>query len=373
MDKRYSKRTVTDPFDCTGCSLCAYLCPTNCISMEVGKLGHLFPYVDSKKCINCNICIKSCPSNKTIQLQYPKVAYAAWAKNEKDYISSTSGGAATIFSREIIKQGGTVYGCSMAKNCIVNHIRIDKDEQVAKLKGSKYVQSDIESVFPKLKTDVKLGVPTLFIGTPCQVASVKSLFKEIPSNLFLVDIVCHGVPSLLTLQNYLRKKFGRIDFDSISFRKGNNLLLEIKDHDKIVYNASHKDDLYYKLFMQGFTYRDSCHHCKYAQPNRVSDITIGDFWGLGKYGDCNIPEHKNGISVVLPITLKGMDLIEKVKDKFNVFERPIEEAVNGNSQLKSPSLSGKRTILFQKMVPIFGIEKAYKIAHADIFLKKFMK
>lgn len=373
VSSRSSNSSVINRESCSGCALCAFVCPQKCITMKSGKLGHLYPYVENKKCINCNLCVKTCPSNNDILLQKPLAAYAAWAKNEKEYISSTSGGAAAIFSKGMISRGGVVYGCTMESNCEVRHIRIDNIEQLFKLKGSKYVQSNIEDIFPLLKEDVKNNILVLFIGSPCQVAAIKSLFKEQPSNLYLVDIICHGVPSLSVLKKYLTDKFGKASFDKVSFRKGNQLLLEILDSGKKIYSASHKKDLYYTLFMQGYTYRDSCHQCKYAQPKRVSDITIGDFWGLGKMGDCDIPDQKDGISVILPITEKGLSLIQETKDKFNIYERPIEEAIKGNSQLHSPSLAGKRIRLFQMLYPFFGLEKSYKFAHIDNYIKKFLK
>lgn len=370
---RSSNTSVIIRQSCTGCALCAFVCPQKCITMKTGKLGHLYPHVDNKKCINCNLCVKTCPSNIDIQLQKPLIAYAAWTKDEKEHISSTSGGAAAIFSKEMISRGGVVYGCTMESNCEVRHIRTDKSEQLSKLKGSKYVQSNIKNIFPLLKEDVKNNLPVLFIGTPCQAAAVKSLFKEQPSNLYLVDIICHGVPSLSVLKKYFTDKFGKASFDKVSFRKGNRYLLELFDSGKKIYSASNKNDLYYTLFMQGYINRDSCHQCKFAQPKRVADITIGDFWGLGKMGDCNIPDHKDGISVILPITEKGLSLIQETKDKFNIYERPIEEAIQGNSQLKAPSPTGKRIKLFQTLYPLFGLEKSYKFAHIDNFIKKYLK
>ena len=373
LQKRISRSKVIVPKDCTGCSLCTLVCPHKCITMAEGKLGHLFPLVDNKKCINCNLCIKTCPSNNNIKLIYPITAYAAWAKDKEEYISRTSGGAASVLSRYIISLGGVVYGCSMSSECDVQHIRIDNDEELYKLKGSKYVQSNISDILPKLKEDIKQDRLVLFIGTPCQVAAVKKLFTVIPNNLYLIDLICHGVPSLKTLRNYLKNMFGTIKFDSISFRNGRKKSLTLIDKGIKLYVGSSKSDLYYKAFMEGLTNRDSCHHCIYAQPNRVSDITIGDFWGLGKKSKLDIPEHNEGVSVMLPITEKGMSLIQTVKDKLNLYERPIEEAIQGNSQLMAPSLAGKRIKIFQILEPFLGLKRSYKVSHLDIILKNHLK
>ena len=373
IQKRITSTKVITPEDCTGCSLCTIVCPPKCITMKEGKLGHLYPLVDYKKCIQCNLCLKACPSNNKTILAYPLKAYAAWAKDKEEYLSSTSGGAASVLSRDIISRGGVVYGCSMSSECDVHHIRIENEEELYKLKGSKYVQSNIKDILPKIKEDIKQDRLVLFIGTPCQVSAVKSLFKVIPDNLYVVDLICHGVPSLKTLKNHLKTEFGTYKFDSISFRNGRKLSLVLKDKGIKLYEGSSKKDLYYKTFMEGYTYRDSCHHCKYAQPNRVSDITIGDFWGLGKNGNCDIPEHNEGVSVILPISEKGMSLIQIIKDKLNLYERPIEEAIMGNSQLRTPSLAGKRIKIFQKLEPLLGLKRSYKLSHLDIILRNHLK
>ena len=373
LQKRISKSKIIAQEDCTGCSLCTIVCPQKCITMKEGKLGHLYPLVDNKKCIQCNLCLKVCPSNNIISLAYPLKAYAAWAKDKEEYISSTSGGAASVLSRDIISRGGVVYGCSISPECDVRHIRIDNEEELYKLKGSKYVQSNIKDILPIVKEDIKHNRLVLFIGTPCQVSAVKSLFKVIPDNLYVVDLICHGVPSLKTLKNYLKTEFGTYKFNSISFRNGTKLSLVLKNKGIKLYEGPSSKDLYYKTFMGGYTYRNSCHHCKYAQPNRVSDVTIGDFWGLGKKGNCNIPEHKEGVSVMLPITEKGMSLIQTIKDNLNLYERPIEEAIQGNSQLRTPSLAGKRIKLFLMLEPLLGLKKAYQLSHIDIKFKNLLK
>ena len=133
MDKRYSKHSVIDPVDCTGCGLCAHICPSKCISMKEGKLGHLFPSVDSKKCIHCNLCVKKCPSKSPIRLGYPLAAYAAWVQDEDDYLTSTSGGAASALSHDIISRGGVVYGCTMGESSVVKHIRVEDSERCVEM------------------------------------------------------------------------------------------------------------------------------------------------------------------------------------------------------------------------------------------------
>lgn len=366
---------------CTGCGLCVSRCPKGCISMQNDYLGHLYPLINQSKCIDCGLCKKGCPSLHILKSEYPKTAYAAWAKDCEDYKTSTSGGAASIITNYILSNGGIVYGCSVLPKIKIEHIRIDNIADAYKLKGSKYVQSNIINVLPQIINDVRAGKQVLFIGTPCQVAAVKQLFKEIPDNLFLIDIICHGVPSNKWLIDYT-KDYLNIDINKVTdirFRTITAYKLCIYNNDNLLFESrslwQHRyQNLYMDTFIDGFTNRDSCYNCHYAKPERISDITIGDFWGLGEnLDDSYIPEHKYGISCVLPITDKGKQLIDMIKNKMNIYERLVQEAVNGNSQLKAPKIKDWRICIFRCLCKYATISFSYKLSMADKIFKYKIK
>lgn len=360
-------RKICEQNSCTGCSLCAAMCPVSCITMKAGKLGHLFPRIDNKKCINCGLCTKNCPALRPVELSAPYRAYAAWAKDESDYRSSTSGGASSVFSQHIIRHGGVVYGCAVLPGAKIEHIRVNKIEDLYKIKGSKYVQSTITESLRLLKKDIKEKKTVLFIGTPCQIAAVKNLFKIIPENLYLIDLVCHGTPSQKSLQDYLKRHVPIDKIDDIKFRSEQGYVINAFSNKETVYSSLELwtyryKDYYYNAFMDGFSFRDSCFQCRYANPCRCSDITIGDFWGLGKEVSCEqIPEHKYGISLVLPITKKGESLFHDVAKSMNVYERPVSEAINGNDQLKHPKERTKKAHLYRACQPIGGDKNTYYV------------
>lgn len=365
--------------DCTGCGLCAAQCPKKCISMEPGnEFGHLFPKIDSSACIDCALCQKNCPAVNPVEQRYPLTAYAAWSKDEVDYRSSTSGGAAAVLSRHVLSQGGVVYGCAMLPNIDVRHIRIDNVDDLYKLKGSKYVQSNVTDIYPQLRMDVREGRLTLFTGTPCQVAAVKNMFKTQPENLILVDLICHGVPSLQMLKQHVKNVANYPHYDKVLFREGNGtyVVVVIVDGEEVYrryFNKPRYEDFYINSFFDGYTNRYSCYSCRYACPNRLSDITIGDFWGLGRTIPADyIPEHPHGVSVMLPSTVKGKDLIKAIASEMNLYERCVEEAVEGNDQLRHPVPFSKRKTLFRKMYRVVG-NSAYRIAIFDKYLKYNLK
>lgn len=374
-------KLICDYKDCTGCGLCAARCPTQCIEMKPGFLGHLYPEIDQDKCIDCKLCQKGCPSLQDIESSYPKKAFAAWSKDEEDYVTSTSGGAASVLSQYVISKGGVVYGCSVLPNIQIAHIRVDNLEALHLQKGSKYVQSQIKGIIPQLRKDVKDGLPVLFIGTPCQVGAIKQLYKTLPDNLYLVDIICHGTPSNKFLKDYIQKnlKIDAAKVTSVKFRLPDAFSLCVFEKDKLLYKSNnlwtHRyEDLYYNTFIDGFTYRDSCFSCHYAKPERISDITIGDFWGLGnEVSDKEIPEHKNGVSCVLPITEKGMQLVEAIRHSLNIYERPVTEAINGNDQLRAPKAENNEIKRFRTLCHLFSIKRSYQMIIWKILLKRKIK
>ena len=360
---------------CTGCSLCAVSCPKNCISMEkTDNFGHLFPVINQMECINCGLCRNLCPSINKPEKKEIKECYAAWAKNSEEYKSSSSGGASAVLSKFFINNGGVVYGCAMLRNVEVKHIRVDNLDDLPKLKGSKYVQSRIDDVLPQIKQDVTDGKPVLFTGTPCQCEAVKRLFKHQPENLFLVDLVCHGVPSLEFLKKHVRSKIETTNADNVLFREGNKFIISIVVDGKTEYQMPLFEhpykDLYYNTFINGYTYRDSCYHCQYACPKRAFDITIGDFWGLGSQeSTIEIPEHQYGCSVILPSSDKGINLVNSIKDEMNIYPRHIEEAVSGNDRLRHPFKPNFRVNLFRFLVKCGFTPRIYKFVNGDRIIK----
>ena len=340
--------------ECTGCMACYNICPKNCITMEYNKYGELQPKIDESKCIHCNLCRKVCPNNSEINKNTPVTAFATWSKDENDRKTSTSGAVASILYKEAIDNGYIVFGTSFDENLILKHSYTDNKEEALKYKGSKYCQSDIgknyENVGRFLKEDKKI----IFIGTPCQIQGlnkyleVKNIDKE---NLITVDLVCHGVPSqqyLTNYINYLEKKYKR-KATNVSFRDSENYVLKLFNENELICSITKDRDLYATAFLLAMLQRESCLDCKYATSNRVSDITIGDFWGIQNDDKINDEEKHKGISLVLVNTQKGNDFFNKCTSN-NVFyeERKLEEAINGSVHLRRPSKRNEFRKKFRK-------------------------
>lgn len=350
------------PEHCTGCAACANICPKHCIKMNPDhRLGHFIPYIDSSLCVECGLCQKTCPQNAKIDFQTPLQCYAAWEKDERSYQTSSSGGVATVFSRYILRLGGVVYGCAVQEGR-VEHIRVADEKDLMLLKGSKYVQSFIsETLQIQLKQDLLSNLKVLFIGTPCQVSGVQSFLKKTYGNLYLVDIICHGVPSQKILTTHLETKIPKYkNITSFTFRENNEWHLRVYNQSELIYSSPVMKDFYFFGFLRSLLYKDSCYQCRYAQKGRISDVTVGDFWGIGKLKLRERPQ--NGLSLILINTDKGNHLLNEVQTELYLEERSVSEAIAGNKQLRFPSRKHFARGLFVKLHSVLGFEPAAKIA-----------
>lgn len=352
---------------CTGCFACVNICPKHCITMVEDEYGFVYPQIDEERCIHCEACKRVCLNHREISYHGTLHTYAAWARSPEDRQSSSSGGIASVFAQWVLDQGGVVFGAVWDDNNEVCHACITKKRELGRLKGSKYVHSYINDTFTQCKRYLLKGNVVLFIGTPCQIEGLKGFlgYKEF-TNLYLVDIVCHGVPSHKMLQQHLQRILGKDGNKAyqILFRVNNQYKFIVRDSLKEIYRMKLSYDEYIRPFLEGAICRPNCYTCKFARPERVSDITLGDFWGIDK--KLFEAEEGKGISCVLIHTEKGQQLLEQVKDKLELTERSTDEAVKGNSQLKSPVYRNeKREKILVQMRQGIHFDDAVRTVYAD--------
>ena len=353
---------ITNPADCCGCTACASVCSHNAISMKPDTLGFLYPEVDKDKCMECGLCEKVCAFHdnydKSLNLDKPE-AYAARHKDMKEVETSRSGAAFIAISDYIIENGGIVYGAGYVDHFRVVHKRAVSKEERDEFKGSKYVQSDLTGIFRQVKEDLKKGFIVMFSGTPCQTAGLHSYVgKKLRENLFLVDIVCHGVPGPFIWKDYLsylEKKHGSEicyvnfrDKEKFGWRAHKETFKFVKGGDKMSFTF-----LFYKHIM----FRHSCGACKYTNLQRPSDVTIADFWGWEKT-DSQINADDKGVSLVLLNTEKGQKLFDAVKERMNIIPAELENCLQPN--LKHPCAIHPKRMQFENDYKRKGFEYIYK-------------
>ncbi len=326
---------------CTGCGACENICPVDAITMEPDKEGFIMPIVDSNKCVDCGKCVKICPLTAFEKRNSAKPeVYAAMADDQIRKVSS-SGGMFTLLADEIFKSGGAVCGAAYDENWLVKHIIIDKPEDISKIRGSKYVQSNTGTIFRDVKKILDDGRKVLFTGCPCQVAGLYSFLQKDYPNLYTADLLCHGVPSPKVFDKYLNETFGerRKNITRIDFRDksvfGWSSSINISFSDGTEYRCSNADDPYYRAFLPIISLRRSCAHCKFSPVPRVGDISIGDFWGISRY-KASLNDQK-GTSLVIVNSEKGRQIFNAIKERIAVCEEvPIDVAISGNATLAHP-------------------------------------
>lgn len=335
---------ICPPIYCTDCTACSSICAYNAIRINTDPLGFRYPKKDLSKCVNCGLCEKVCHNNHRPALHDSVSASVATAVSPSECLSSTSGGVASVLSRKVISCGGVVYGCTAEKATHIRHVRIDKIEDVHLLKGSKYLLSDMEGIMPQIKEDIKKGLRVLFIGTPCQVAGVRAFLGREYENLLTVDFVCHGVPSQQLFNDIISKEYPSFESEALSvqFRTKDEAGksrygVSLSDVDGTVrYAEQYPTSRYIAGFLGGMYYRENCYHCCYAQPQRVSDITLGDYWDIDGCYASKMDIEDRGFSMVTVNTTAGAEAYLSIGDW--IISRRIEqqELISRNGQLSHP-------------------------------------
>ncbi len=345
---------ICDTEKCTGCLTCMNSCPKDAIKIVTTSLGKTIPFIDEEKCINCNLCIKKCPVNNDVEGRYPIECYATqWKSDMKK--DSASGGVATAFAHYAINNGIHIFGSIFDNELNLSIQELINEEYIKKAAGSKYIQSSVDYSYRAVKEYILNDEKVIYIGTPCQIDGLNNFLGKKFKNLLTIDIVCHGVPPFTYFKRYLdEKKYNNIS--SASFRGKNDYYLCLFNDTNLIYKKWHKRDLYFQAFDEGIINRDNCYNCRYANPNRVSDITIGDFWGLNR---STLSTGMNGkISVVLINSERGKDFWEEVQDLFVSEPREIEEAVKGNPHLHKCNPANENYKIFSSNFEKLGFSKS---------------
>ena len=309
-------KKIVDNSKCCGCHACFNICPKGAIKMIEDDKGFKYPIIDEKKCINCGLCEKVCPILNAKKNEYEKKVYAIINKNESERINSSSGGIFILLAKTIINKGGIVFGAAFDDDFKVKHICIDTIDDIYKLQGSKYVQSEIKDTYKKVKKFLEQDKYVLFTGTSCQIEGLKTYLIKDYDKLYTQDIICHGVPSPKVWQKYLeyQKENNNENIRSISFRNKDNgwSLFRTKIlFDNKIYSKSLSDDIFMKAFLRNTCLRSSCYNCSFKNDYRNSDITLADFWGV-KSAHPNLFDDK-GTSVVIINSKKGEELFNHIK------------------------------------------------------------
>ncbi|WP_069998867.1 Coenzyme F420 hydrogenase/dehydrogenase, beta subunit C-terminal domain [Cellulosilyticum sp. I15G10I2] len=350
---------------CTGCNSCANACPLKAIDMITDEEGFWYPKVQ-EKCNQCGICISKCPSLKRKKSNYadnPDV-FAAWSKDEHIRYHSTSGGMFTELANQILQDGGYVVGARYINEFMVEHAIINHPSDIHKLRQSKYLQSDISNMYEQVLKLLETEKKILFCGTPCQNAGLAAFLGKPHLNLIQCDFICRGVISPMVYKKYLDMLENRYEqpIKKVIFKNksrgwnGFCTLIEFENGQQYIEDRNH--DLYMVGYLKYNLYlRPCCHKCQYKELPRVSDITLGDFWGIGKTRP-HLDENK-GTSVVLVNSNKGEALFGKLGCKIVSEQCTIDEVIRGNACLLESAPRGQQRHKFFEELTTNSFDQAF--------------
>ena len=312
--------------------------------------------------------------------QYKKV-YAAYAKDEKLRLSSSSGAMFSLFANHILSQSGVVYGVAMEEDCYsAKYERVTEKEGLKKLRGSKYFQAKVGDTYKQVKKDLQEGKNVFFTGTGCYINGLKAFLQKEYDNLFCMDIVCHGTPSPELWKRYVqyREEQNHAKMIFASFRNKDKHdwngfeMKEIDENYNEVWISRHIDP-YFTMFVKNICLRPSCFSCT-AKSHKLSDITVADFWGIDKVA----PEMNDnlGISLVITRTNKGQQLFDSVHEFVCLKEVSYEDGVRENkSEYESYAKPKVRETFFKDMNRMPFEKLAHKYVDVPLWkrIAKFIK
>lgn len=366
--------------ECTGCKMCADICPKQAIIFKDNEEGFWYPSIDENKCIDCGLCKKRCPSLQKIKSENslePKV-YAGWTLDEQIRYESTSGGIYYELAKKFIENDGYIVGCVFSDDYkSAKHIVGNDLATLRKIMGSKYFQSDTAGIYIKLKELINAGEKVLFCGTPCQIAAVISFFDTIPKKLYFLDFICKGINSPLAYKAYMEELEIKYNspIEEVRMKSKKTGWESLATHVQFQNGKEYHKDRYTDWWIQGYTcgnlfMRENCQNCQYKQLPRLADISFGDFWGIK---GCESAEYEKGISVIIVNSKKGKELLRSIEGKMHLELRNMEEVLEGNPYFMGQATAHSNRKLFFDLLRKEPFSKAVKGSYTETAEQKMKR
>lgn len=334
---------LVDKISCTGCSACFSVCPTGAIVMQQDDEGFFHPAIDAGKCISCRLCEKACPLMNPVETRSVREVYACYSVENSNRMDSSSGGVFSVLAEQVLKNGGVVFGATFDGTYhTLHHVGIEDAAELAKLRGSKYVQSNLRNVFREIQKLLREKKYVLFVGTPCQVAGLRNVAKQNIAYLLTAEFVCHGVPSPAVWARFLReitpdkskvrdlrfrdKKMGWTKYSmKVLFENGN------------VYLSNVEENPYLQGFLSGLYMRASCYKCPFRKKQRIGDFMMGDCWGIEHMTDDARFLTNEGVSLLSIQSDLGKTVWQMIQSRLYVKKIDYIQAMKYNRAIISDS------------------------------------
>ncbi len=348
--------------ECCGCGVCVVACPVHCIELKEDEKGFLHPQINLQKCVGCRKCESVCPElGAQEKLQATPRAYAAACKEDDIRLRSSSGGVFYALATDTLQRGGVVFGAAMSADCLeVRHICVDTKEDLHRIMGSKYVQSIMGDSYKQVKQYLQAGREVVFSGTPCQVEALRLYLKNVDtSKLFLVDLICHGVPASGIWRRYLVEIAE--DVRKVSFRDKSygwkRYSLKVESEEKEIVEKEN-ENAYLMGFLNHLYCRPSCFGCKHKGEKRNSDITLGDFWKVSKFLP-NVDDDK-GTSLLFVHSGKAREIVLMLIEKNLIWAEEVDvmKAAQSNPMMIESIKKNKKENKFWNLLQQYTVAES---------------
>lgn len=352
--------------ECMGCKACGDICPVQAIAFPIDEEGFWQMTIDEAKCIDCHRCEQVCPVKNypkdTEQNRAEPTVYKMWHTDPAVRYNSTSGGMYYAVAEAFLAAGGILAGSVYTEGHErAIHVAVRDQEGLNRVMRSKYFQSDTAGIYKSIRKYLKAGEKVLFCGAPCQAAALRKFIGKQDENLYIMDFVCRGINSPLAYSSYMKEltqKYGsalkEVRFKDKS-RGWENLGTRIFFQNGKEYYRGRNDDPWVNGFIAGNLFmRPACFRCAFKKLPRVSDMTIGDFWGLSFTSE----ESEKGVSLVLSNNAKGDQLIAMGREHMILEKKSLSEALTGNPAILHCAAYSEKRKDFYRLLPQVGFSEA---------------
>ncbi len=344
--------------ECCGCYACKEICPEAAITMVQDAEGFYYPQVNDN-CNQCNLCVKACvkienPQTVNHEPGFPK-AYAAMNVNDEQRKNSTSGGVFPLVSQyAILERSGVVFGVSYDQEMNAVPVMATTVEETKPFSGFKYVKSELEGVYPKVKEQLENNKYVVYSGLPCECAGLKAYLNKEYKNLFLIERLCHSAPSPKIFKKYVEYIGSKYNakVTNVTFRDKSrgwllhkaSIVFEFDNRKPLLVNARRNN--YFRNYLKDNISMPGCAKCSFTVRKRVGDITLGDFWGIEKM-DKEMFDN-NGTSLILVNTQKGAEMLKRINSKLRIKPMPLGKAFRYNPR-NPMAITKERSKIFERL------------------------